>query len=889
MHRSGALQQIEFKPFKTNDIQLLSTMKYRCLFLSFAVLAISCSVEEIKSPELEEYDAPVFYATIDERPNADTKVYADQDLKVLWNEGDLISIFNRNSGNDEYCFKGETGDNHGDFMRVKDFSEEGVSLNKIYAVYPYSRATTMDEDDFISLTLPAEQSYHEKSFGIGANTMISVTKDNKLKFKNVGGYLSLKFYGEGVSVSSIELKSNNGELISGPCVVETSSGIPVVTMSESASDQITMVCETPVALGATSSESVQFIFVLPPMTLSNGFTVKVTTPDGAVFEKSSDRKREIARSSITPLGAMEVTPVTPVIVFADPNVKDAALRWDTDGDGELSYVEAAAVTGIGQLFYKASSITSFDEFKYFTGVTGIVQWAFYNCTSLTSIVVPGSVSSFGEGAFYNCTGLESITVEAEIPPAGADYMLDRTNDCAILVPAGSVEAYKTAEYWSKYADRIFPIGYIPAVSVTLDVSVLELAKESNYAFTATILPENSTNREITWTSSDETIATVSSEGVVTALKAGSATITAQCDTRKAECGLNVVSKSNPLYYSSTDYSQDGQVVQLQQATVGRGINIIFLGDGFLDTDMAEGGKYDQKMNQEMEQFFAYEPYTTFRNRFNVYAVRVVSQNAEYAEDSNRRLTYNEGNSFGMRLSLCTEYASLIPNPNDLPLKIGVIANTEGSVGRSKCYYNSLGWCCGFILRNYGEVLNHEVGGHGFANLLDEYVEKEGSFTDTGKLDNWYDSYGWGANVDWRSDPSTVRWSRFLSDERYSAEGLGVYEGAYLYPYGVYRSTENSMMRNEYQNTGKAFNAPSREQIYKTIMKYSEGDDWVYDYEAFVAADEAGRSQAAAAFSSKASSSSVFRSPSELSSPPVEVDQNVKVVCVDEKGNIVMIR
>ena len=146
--------------------------------------------------------------------------------------------------------------------------------------------------------------------------MISVTKDNKLKFKNVGGYLSLKFYGEGVSVSSIELKSNNGELISGPCVEETSSGIPVVTMSESASDQITMVCETPVALGATSSESVQFIFVLPPMTLSNGFTVKVTTPDGAVFEKSSDRKREIARSSITPLGAMEVTPVTPVTAAA---------------------------------------------------------------------------------------------------------------------------------------------------------------------------------------------------------------------------------------------------------------------------------------------------------------------------------------------------------------------------------------------------------------------------------------------------------------------------------------------------------------------------------------------------------------------------------------------
>jgi hypothetical protein len=88
-----------------------------------------------------------------------------------------------------------------------------------------------------------------------------------------------------------------------------------------------------------------------------------------------------------------------------------------------------------------------------------------------------------------------------------------------------------------------------------------------------------------------------------------------------------------------------------------------------------------------------------------------------------------------------------------------------------------------------------------------------------------------------------------------------------------------------------FNAPSREQIYKTIMKYSEGDDWVYNYEAFVEADEAGRAQAAGAFSNKAAHSSVLRSPSrsELPLPPVFIDRDVKVVMVDENGKTVMFR
>jgi hypothetical protein len=106
----------------------------------------------------------------------------------------------------------------------------------------------------------------------------------------------------------------------------------------------------------------------------------------------------------------------------------------------------------------------------------------------------------------------------------------------------------------------------------------------------------------------------------------------------------------------------------------------------------------------------------------------------------------------------------------------------------------------------------------------------------------WNTYSWGANVDWRNDRATVKWSHFLNDSRYANEGLGLYEGAYLYGHGAYRPTENSMMR--YNDS--PFNAPSREQIYKRIMQLSEGENWKYDYEEFVKFDEKNRNAASRA-------------------------------------------
>lgn len=83
-----------------------------------------------------------------------------------------------------------------------------------------------------------------------------------------------------------------------------------------------------------------------------------------------------------------------------------------------------------------------------------------------------------------------------------------------------------------------------------------------------------------------------------------------------------------------------------------------------------------------------------------------------------------------------------------------------------------------------------------------------------------------------SDPNSVKWCRFINDERYASQGLGVFEGGFAdYAYGIWRPTENSLMNN----AGTGFNAPCREAIYKRVNELAD-DSFVYDYEAFVAFD-----------------------------------------------------
>ena len=101
------------------------------------------------------------------------------------------------------------------------------------------------------------------------------------------------------------------------------------------------------------------------------------------------------------------------ITFSDANVKALCVaNWDTNGDGELSYAEVAAVTSLGNVFKNKTNIHSFNELQYFIWLGSIGDQAFYGCTALTLVSIPERVTTIGSQAFWNCPALQTVTFNA---------------------------------------------------------------------------------------------------------------------------------------------------------------------------------------------------------------------------------------------------------------------------------------------------------------------------------------------------------------------------------------------------------------------------------------------------------------------------------------------
>ena len=270
-----------------------------------AALVASCSVQEKEFETVKLGSGKVFASFEQPAVEEGTRVYVNEDLYLRWNADDRISLFNKSTVNQEFVFTGETGDASGEFREVDNGgSATGATIQYVVALYPYQSSASIGGSG-LSLTLPAEQAYAEKSFGPGANTMISLGADDNLQFKNLCGFLKVRLYG-GASVNSVTLKGNNGEKIAGKASVSMATdGNATIAMAENASTEITVTCAEPVALGATAEESVDFWFAVPPVTFSKGFTVTVNC-DGGVFEKSTDKSITIKRNYLSKMAPVDV-------------------------------------------------------------------------------------------------------------------------------------------------------------------------------------------------------------------------------------------------------------------------------------------------------------------------------------------------------------------------------------------------------------------------------------------------------------------------------------------------------------------------------------------------------------------------------------------------------
>ena len=308
--------------------------------------------------------------------------------------------------------------------------------------------------------------------------------------------------------------------------------------------------------------------------------------------------------------------------------------------------------------------------------------------------------------------------------------------------------------------------------------------------------------------------------------------------------LTVTVKQRIQTYTSSDYSQDGQVTRIHSATVGKGIDVVFVGDAFADKDQDLFNKY---VELGKEAFFTEEPFRSTMNRFNIYRIGSVSKNGIITQeggDTKFSAQFGDGTYIsGDHDAVFRFVQDKMPSVNLKKTIVFVIVNKAKYAGTCWMFSDNKAVCYVPLCRNeneYAQTLRHEGCGHGFGKLADEYFyDSMGRIPDdeVSELKKWKGfAYGFHENVDLTSDPNTILWSKFISDSRYSGK-VDVYEGGYTYPYGVYRPTDNSIMR---YNTG-GFNAPSREAIYKKIMKFSEGDAWTYDYETFVVFDAPARS------------------------------------------------
>ncbi|CEN46967.1 hypothetical protein CCAND95_800001 [Capnocytophaga canis] len=204
--------------------------------------------------------------------------------------------------------------------------------------------------------------------------------------------------------------------------------------------------------------------------------------------------------------------------------------------------------------------TALNKVTMAEGMKHIETSAFEGCSSLQSIVLPATLENIGPRLFADTPSLVSITVKAPTPPrTHALYSLSLfghgNKNPFIYVPQAYVDTYKNDPnwFWSEYRDRIFPIPtgggstIVQVTAVELSESNLTLSLGDTHNLSANVLPTNATNKAVTWTSGNTSIATVDANGKVTAVGTGTAYITATSTEggKTATCVVKVTDEETP--------------------------------------------------------------------------------------------------------------------------------------------------------------------------------------------------------------------------------------------------------------------------------------------------------------------------------------------------------
>ncbi|MFE7564526.1 M64 family metallopeptidase [Kitasatospora sp. NPDC057500] len=269
-------------------------------------------------------------------------------------------------------------------------------------------------------------------------------------------------------------------------------------------------------------------------------------------------------------------------------------------------------------------------------------------------------------------------------------------------------------------------------------------------------------------------------------------------------------------------SGDGEVTPILRGGDPAGkVDVVVIADGYT---AAEQEKFRADATAKWRELSAVEPYATYRGLFNVWAVATVSAESGITGDPDRDTVRDTalGSYFwceDIERLLCVDtaavetYAAKAPQA-DLVL---VVANTAkyGGAGynvASPLGYDGIATVAGGN-QKAGQIAVHETG-HSLGKLADEYFY-DGSDTypaeDGEPGEPNISTYPAG-----RLARDHAKWYRWLG--RTSPDGgvVGGYEGGGYYPKGLYRPTENSIMRS----LGREFNLPGREAMIAGFYRHA---------------------------------------------------------------------
>lgn len=484
--------------------------------------------------------------------------------------------------------------------------------------------------------------------------------------------------------------------------------------------------------------------------------------------------------------------------------------------------------------------------------------AFASC-SIEGVVINSNVEQIQGSAFAGCLQLNSIVCKAKVPPTldASAFAGVAKDNFVVEVPEASVADYTLAPNWNEFkriaAHREFSISRNLFRTLNAENSkTLVLRAESGATWSVescpdwvTVTPSSGVGKtEITISVNEMSVVNVATFDVETYDSWGSTTST----TYKGRTGEVVFLLNGKDYRTRTrveqyDYTYgDGDVITNQTATVGNGVNIVFMGDCFDAQDIATG-KYINGINEAIEHFFAVEPYKTYRDYFNVYTVFGLSSDSGIGTANTIREAkfgsqygLQAAGSVGVDENICFEYACKIPTVTKGNIHQTPIVLIENSYEYDGITYM---WDDGSAIAlvpmsqdeypfDFRGVLQHEAGGHAFGKLGDEYIYHNSFITscsfcgDASIPVRHAHSLGWYKNLSLTGNIYDVAWSHLIFDEKYQ-NTVDVYEGGYMHTRGCFRSEQNSCMNNNIPY----FSAISRQAIVERIMEYA-GEEFSFE-------------------------------------------------------------